>query len=44
MEIHHPIALGKEKTEAAGGHKDPARAQEDNSQHRQEFAGQEIVS
>lgn len=44
METHHPITLGKEMTEGAGGHKDPASVQEDDLQHRQEFAGQEIVS
>lgn len=44
MEIHHPIALGKDKTEGAGRYKDPAGAQEDDSQHSQEFTGQEIVS
>lgn len=44
MEIHHPIALGKDKTEGAGRYKDPAGAQEDDSQHSQKFTGQEIVS
>lgn len=44
MEIHHPIALGKDKTEGAGKYKNPAPAQEDDSQHREEFAGEEIMS
>lgn len=37
------ITLGKDKTEEAGGHKDPAGAQGDDSQHNQAFATQEIV-
>lgn len=37
------IALGKDKPEGAGGHKDPSGAQGDDSQHNQGFASQEIV-
>lgn len=38
------ITLGKDRTEGAGGHRDPAGAQGDDSQHNQECASQEIVS
>lgn len=44
MEIHHPIALGKDKTEGAQRSKNPAHAQEDDLQRREEFEGEEIVS